>query len=99
MKIRERDDTRLVIEMEERFDHNRAVDLEKELFPLLTEIQILELDLEKTSFISSAGLRILLKLQKAMTAQHGTMKLTHPVDKVAEVFQMTGFTRVMTIES
>ena len=48
-------------------------------------------------YISSAGLRVILKAQKAMNAQ-GSMKLTGVNDSIMEVFDITGFLDILTIE-
>ena len=48
-------------------------------------------------YISSAGLRVLLKAQKVMNRQ-GSMKLIHVNEEVAEVFDITGFSDILTVE-
>ena len=48
-------------------------------------------------YVSSAGLRVILKAQKAMNAQ-GSMKLTCVNDSIMEVFDITGFLDILTIE-
>ena len=55
------------------------------------------MDFEKLDYISSAGLRVLLSAQKAMSKQ-GSMKVIHVSDLVMEVFEVTGFTDILTIE-
>lgn len=57
----------------------------------------LTLDLEKLDYISSAGLRVLLAAQKQMNRQGG-MKLVHVGEIIMEVFEITGFTDILTIE-
>lgn len=59
-------------------------------------MQALTLDLAELEYISSAGLRVILKLQKAMSAQ-GAMQLIHVNDSVMEVFDITGFSDILTI--
>ena len=55
------------------------------------------LDFEKLEYISSAGLRVLLSAQKTM-AKRGEMKLTHVNETVMEIFEVTGFADILTIE-
>ena len=57
----------------------------------------LVLDCGELEYISSAGLRVILKAQKLMNAQ-GNMKLTHVKETILEVFDITGFTDILTIE-
>ncbi|MBQ4258178.1 MAG: STAS domain-containing protein, partial [Clostridia bacterium] len=54
-------------------------------------------DLEKLEYISSAGLRVLLSAQKVMTKQ-GAMKLVNVSENVMEIFEVTGFSEILTIE-
>ena len=56
-----------------------------------------ELDLEKLEYISSAGLRVLLAAQKAMTKQ-GKMKICNVNETIMEIFDVTGFSDILTIE-
>ena len=53
------------------------------------------IDCEKLSYISSAGLRVLLAVQKKTK---GAMKLTNVCELVMEVFEMTGFSDILVIE-
>ena len=57
----------------------------------------LVLDLAELEYISSAGLRVLLGAQKIMMKQ-GSMKLTHVNETVMEIFEVTGFVDILTIE-
>ena len=81
-----------------RLDTGTAPELEKELEPLLPEAQTLRLDLAGLEYISSAGLRVLLKTQKAMS-QKGGMTLCHVPEGVREVFDITGFADFLSIEN
>ena len=73
-----------------------APDLEKELRDVLDRLTELTLDLEKLEYISSAGLRVLLTAQKVMNRQ-GEMKITHVNSTIMEIFEVTGFTEILTI--
>ena len=61
------------------------------------EVKNLVLDLTGMEYISSAGLRVLLAAQKKMQ-KIGSMKVTGVREEVMEVFDMTGFTDILTIE-
>lgn len=91
------DGTTLTIALEGRLDTTTAPDLEKELKGGLDGVTELIMDLERLDYISSAGLRVLLSAQKTMNKQ-GSMKLIHVNDMVMEVFEVTGFADILTIE-
>ncbi len=87
----------LTAAVEGRLDTTTAPELEKEIKASLNGITDLKLDLEKLEYISSAGLRVLLSAQKIMNKQ-GSMKLSGVNDVVMEVFEVTGFADILTIE-
>ena len=80
-----------------RLDTTGAPALDAELDNCLKGATELVLDLEELSYISSAGLRVLLKAQKVMKTQ-GSMKLIHVGEGIMEVFDITGFVDILTIE-
>ena len=87
----------LTIAVQGRLDTTTAPDLEKEIKTGLDGVTELIMDFEKLDYISSAGLRVLLSAQKVMSKQ-GSMKVIHVNDLVMEVFEVTGFTDILTIE-
>ena len=87
----------LKILLEGRLDTTTAPELEKECKSSLDGITDLTFDLEKLEYISSAGLRVLLSAQKVMNKQ-GSMKLIHVSDTLMEIFDVTGFSDILTIE-
>ena len=87
----------LTIALEGRLDTTTAPELEKELNNDLSGVTELTMDFAKLEYISSAGLRVLLSAQKTMTRQGG-MKITHVNEMVMEVFEVTGFSDILTIE-
>ena len=89
--------TALNIALEGRLDTITAPDLEKELKDALNGVTELTLDFEKLDYISSAGLRVLLSAHKTMMKQ-GSMKVIHVNEMVMEVFEVTGFVDILTIE-
>lgn len=86
----------LTIAHEGRIDTNNAADVEKEIFEILgnNETDNVVIDLEKLDYISSAGLRVMLKIRKAKPM----MKIINVQPSVYEVFETTGFTEMMNIE-
>jgi len=90
-------DSTLYYALEGRLDTITSPELEEELKASLENAQALVLDFEKLDYISSAGLRVLLSAQKTM-AKRGEMKLTHVNETVMEIFEVTGFSDILTIE-
>ena len=90
-------DNRLTIALEGRLDISTAPDLEQVVVGSLAGVAELVFDLEKLSYISSAGLRVLLLAQKKMNKQ-GSMKVIHVNQMVMEVFVNMGFSNIITIE-
>ena len=84
------------VALEGRLDTVTSPSLEKELASLegVTE---LVLDFSSLDYISSAGLRVLLSAQKAMSKQ-GKMTICHVNDTIMEIFEVTGFSDILTIE-
>ncbi|MBQ9492957.1 MAG: STAS domain-containing protein [Oscillibacter sp.] len=88
----------LTVSPEGRLDTSTAPNLDAQLRPVLSEgVKNLEIDLKALDYISSAGLRLLLSVQKIMSAQ-GNMVVRNVNESVMEVFQITGFTNLLTIE-
>ena len=87
----------LKIILEGRLDTTTAPQLEEQLGANLEGITDLKFDLEKLEYISSAGLRVLLSSQKTMNKQ-GTMVITNASAEVKEIFDVTGFSDILTIE-
>ncbi len=86
-----------VLVLEGRLDTITAPELERELKESLEGVSTLTLDFEKLEYISSAGLRVLLAAQKLM-AKQGGMKLCHVNETIMEIFEVTGFSDILTIE-
>lgn len=80
-----------------RLDTMTAPELETEISAMLPTVQSLTLDMEKLDYISSAGLRVILKTQKALEKKSG-LKITHVPGAVREVFDMTGFSDFLSME-
>ena len=80
-----------------RLDTTTAPQLETELKQNVGEITELTLDFSELEYMSSAGLRVLLAAQKVMNNQ-GRMVVKNVNDAIMEVFEMTGFADILTIE-
>ena len=83
--------------LEGRLDTATSPELEGELGEALGGIGSLTLDFEKLDYISSAGLRVLLSTQKLMNRQ-GTMKIVGVNGAIMEIFEVTGFSEILTVE-
>lgn len=98
MKINyNRESEKLTIAPEGRLDTTSAPIFEKEVGELLKGVSELVLDMTKVEYVSSAGLRVILKVQKVMFNQ-GKMKLVGVNECVMEVFDITGFSSILKIE-
>ena len=97
MKVtRDKNGSTLNVSVSGRLDTTTAPELEKALGSQLEGIESLTLDFGDLAYISSAGLRVLLALQKTMNRQ-GQMAVTHVNDNIMEVFDVTGFVDMLTI--
>lgn len=81
-----------------RLDTVTAPELEREIKGSLVGLTALTFDFAELEYISSAGLRVLLSAQKAMNGQ-GEMKICHANETIMEIFEVTGFTDILTIEA
>lgn len=91
-------DTVLTFLLDGRLDTTTAPQLETEIVDSLDGADLLVLDFEKLEYISSAGLRVLLSAQKKISKEGGAMKVLHVNETIREVFEMTGFADILTIE-
>ena len=87
----------LAVALEGRLDTTTAPKLEEKLLGSVDGITRLVFDVEKLEYISSAGLRVLLAMQKLMNRQ-GAMLLRNVNEAVMEVFEVTGFSDILRIE-
>ncbi len=90
------EDKKVCLALEGRLDTTTAPDLEKEVKSSLDGMTDLVFDMAKLEYISSAGLRVLLTAQKIMNKQ-GTMEVIHVDDTIMEIFEVTGFSDILTI--
>lgn len=92
-----REGAALTVALEGRLDTTTAPQLEAELKQSLDGVTALTLDMQKLDYLSSAGLRVLLAAQKQMNKQ-GSMVIRHVNETIMEVFEVTGFIDILTVE-
>lgn len=90
-------DKELIIGLKGRLDTSTAPQFEEAVKESLAGMTSFILDLEELEYMSSAGLRIILTAQKTMNKQ-GKMVIRNVNDTIMEVFEMTGFADILTIE-
>ncbi len=95
--IKESSGSQLTLRIQGRLDTTTAPQLETELKASVEGVTALVLDLAELAYISSAGLRVVLMAQKIMNKQ-GTMVVRNVDPNVLEVFEVTGFSDILTIE-
>ncbi len=87
----------LTIAIDGRLDTTTAPQLEAEITGGLEGVKELVIDMAKLVYVSSAGLRVLLKAQKIMNKQ-GTMTVKNASQEIKEIFEVTGFDELLNIE-
>ncbi len=94
---KKKDGPELTVALAGRLDTVTAPELEKELKVCLEGVTMLSFDMAELEYISSAGLRVLLSVQKLMSRQ-GEIKVFHVNETIMEIFEVTGFSDYLTIE-
>ena len=89
--------TELTMTLSGRLDTTTTPQLENELKANIDGVEHLVLDFTALEYLSSAGLRVLLSAQKIMNKQ-GSMVVRNVNETIAEIFEVTGFCNVLTIE-
>ncbi len=97
--VRENNEDGIVLKLGGKLDTNTAPELENAITELLVsdEVKNLELDMAGVTYLSSAGLRVLLSTQKKINALQGQLVITNASKTLKEVFEITGFMGVLTI--
>lgn len=95
--VKNQENASLKLEVIGRLDTTTAPQLEAEIKNGLDGITELTLDFAKLEYVSSAGLRVLLAAQKIMNKQ-GKMVIKNVCDDINEVFEITGFSDILTVE-
>ncbi|MBQ1830003.1 MAG: STAS domain-containing protein [Ruminococcus sp.] len=94
---RKKDSSKLFVTVNGRIDTVTAPEFEAGVKPYLDGVTDLTIDFKEVNYVSSAGLRVLLSLQKKMMAQ-GEMMLVNVSEAVNDVFEVTGFDEILTYE-
>lgn len=89
--------TQLTLSIIGRLDTSTAPQLEKVVTEEINNVTDLIIDCKELEYVSSAGLRVILKAQKKMSAV-GSMKVINVNEPIMEVFEITGFSDILTIE-
>ena len=87
----------LTVALEGRLDTTTSPQLEEKINDAIEGVSKLTFDLKNLEYISSAGLRVLLSAQKIMNKQ-GRMLVSNPTEEVQEIFEVTGFSDIFTIQ-
>lgn len=87
----------LTVALSGRLDTTTAPQLESELKASMEGVQTLVLDFAELTYLSSAGLRVLLAAQKIMNKQ-GSMRVKNVNETIQEIFEVTGFCDILTVE-
>ena len=88
----------VTMQVEGRVDTTTAPELENEIKNVMTDADKVSLDCEKLVYISSAGLRVLLSAHKSMAKKGGTFEVCKVSDDIMEIFEITGFSRILNIK-
>ena len=96
--IKNLDGNALTISLVGELNTVSAPDLEKVIKDELVNVKSLVLDLAKLDYLSSAGLRVVLMAQKMMSKKGG-MVVKHVNSEIMDIFDMTGFSAILTIEN
>ena len=91
-----KNDKELFIKLEGKLDTNTSSVLDSKISEL-EGVEKVIIDMEKLDYISSAGLRVLLSMQKIMNKQ-GEMILKNVCENVMDIFEVTGFSEILNIE-
>jgi len=97
--IRKQTENKTILILSGKLDSSTANSLEEELERVLLngKINHLEIDMEKLSYLSSAGLRVLLAVQKKMNSLEGDLVITHVNETIHSVFEITGFLGILKV--
>ena len=99
MKIKkERVDDKLIVTLEGELNTTTAPELEDALKDSLDNVKTLVFDFTELSYISSAGLRVLLVARKTIDKVDGKMIIKNPNDSVMDIFEITGFKNILDFE-
>ncbi|MCF0123465.1 MAG: STAS domain-containing protein [Ruminiclostridium sp.] len=90
-------DSAVTLALSGRLDTLTAPDFEAAVEEAVSQADHMTLDFAQLQYLSSAGLRVILKAQKVMGTK-GSLRVTNVNETVMEIFEITGFTEILTIE-
>lgn len=89
----------VVIALNGRLDSINSADFEKQMEPIMeSDMNNVVIDCVEFMYISSAGLRVFLKMQKAANAKKGNLRIRNMNEDIKSIFDMTGFTQLFKFE-
>lgn len=88
----------IVIVLGGRLDTTTAPELEQKFNSIFDSTKEIVFDFKELEYISSAGLRVMLLAQKQANKENTKMKIINVCDEINEIFEMTGFSDILTIE-
>ena len=91
-----KEDKKLTIKLDGKLDTNTSPELDSKMSELEGMEEVI-IDMKDLDYISSAGLRVLLSMQKVMNKQ-GKMTIINVCDNVMDIFEVTGFSDILTIQ-
>ena len=91
--------TLVVLELKGKLDSNTATSLEKEIDDVLATEKLynLEINMKELTYLSSAGLRVLLNAQKKLMSLEAHLVITNVNENIKSVFEITGFMGILNI--
>lgn len=91
-------DSKTLVTLDGRLDTSNVDQFQKDIAPLMQgDNPNIEIDCQRMTYTSSQGLRMFLMLQKSVMARHGKMVMVGMLPQVKEVFDITGFSNIITI--
>ncbi len=96
--VKEKNGSRLVIRLSGRLETTTAPALQEVVDSELQDVTALEIDMAQLEYVSSAGLRVLLSATKKLSKSHGTMVVKNVNAEIMDVFKITGFNEILTIQ-
>lgn len=99
MEVKElKKEDRIILDISGRVDATNSSVLQNAILLAFQKMKTVELDFANVQYIASAGLRALMIGQKTAMSKGGIMVVRNVSDMVMEVFEMTGFSDILTIE-
>ena len=88
----------VIVFVEGKMDTNSSPQMSEELAKYTASAEKLILDLEKLSYVSSAGLRVFILADQQMSENGGALIVRNTPKSIMDIFEMTGFNNLLTIE-